>query len=179
MNDFSKARNFAASKASGEWILVLDADEYVDRESFVQFKEKLKEYHVENILSVQIVSFIGIDGAMTQINHHERLYKNNGEIRYYRNIHETLKHINPTEEKRGIADLQIYHSGYMKLTIDEKDKNQRNLALLEQKENKDEMDYFYLGNEYMNRKKYNQAILCFQKSYKMAEKSLVNGLFDW
>ncbi|MCY2907094.1 glycosyltransferase family 2 protein [Bacillus anthracis] len=27
MNDFSEARNFAASKANGEWIIAIDADE--------------------------------------------------------------------------------------------------------------------------------------------------------
>lgn len=28
-NDFSKARNFSISKASNDWILVLDADEFL------------------------------------------------------------------------------------------------------------------------------------------------------
>jgi len=37
INDFSAARNFAASKATGEWILVLDADEYIDEENFKIF----------------------------------------------------------------------------------------------------------------------------------------------
>lgn len=30
-NDFSAARNFAASKGSGEWILAIDADECVEK----------------------------------------------------------------------------------------------------------------------------------------------------
>ncbi|MGR5962053.1 glycosyltransferase family 2 protein [Bacillus paranthracis] len=33
MNDFAVARNFATSKASGEWILAIDADECVDGEN--------------------------------------------------------------------------------------------------------------------------------------------------
>ena len=30
-NDFSEARNFSISKASAEWILVLDGDELIDK----------------------------------------------------------------------------------------------------------------------------------------------------
>ncbi|WHT47941.1 glycosyltransferase family 2 protein [Sporosarcina thermotolerans] len=68
VNDFSKARNFAASKARGEWILAIDADEYVDRDSFEKFKnDLLSKPPVFNIIGVQIVSFIGQNGQNTSL----------------------------------------------------------------------------------------------------------------
>ena len=82
-NDFSKARNYAASKASGEWILVIDADEYVDRESFNEFKKQLSlNPPVEEINAVQIVNFVGEEANNTTLNHHTRLYRNNGLIEF-------------------------------------------------------------------------------------------------
>jgi tetratricopeptide (TPR) repeat protein len=40
-NDFSKARNFSLSQASGDWILVLDADEALSEKDFENFKRVL------------------------------------------------------------------------------------------------------------------------------------------
>ena len=40
-NDFSKARNFSLSKASGDWILVLDADEVISASDCEKFRQSL------------------------------------------------------------------------------------------------------------------------------------------
>jgi tetratricopeptide (TPR) repeat protein len=41
-NDFSKARNFSLSKAAGDWILVLDADETISVKDYEEFRRILK-----------------------------------------------------------------------------------------------------------------------------------------
>jgi tetratricopeptide (TPR) repeat protein len=38
VDDFSKARNFSLSKASGDWILVLDADEVISSQNYDEFR---------------------------------------------------------------------------------------------------------------------------------------------
>lgn len=43
VDDFSKARNFSLSKASGDWILVLDADEALSSKDYEEFRRLLKE----------------------------------------------------------------------------------------------------------------------------------------
>lgn len=158
INDFSRARNYAASKASGEWIFVIDADEYVERESFKKFKEKLHSHGNQyEILAPKIVSFLGRNASQTELNYHERIYKNNGLIEYNRPIHEIL--INKKGAKKvNQLDLIIYHSGYMTDVVREKDKNKRNLMLLLKNENKTAIDYFYLGNEYAALGEKEQAI---------------------
>lgn len=173
-NDFSKARNFAASKASGEWIMAIDADEYVDSESFTDFKNSLRTDTKYNILSVQIVNFIGYNGMQTSLNYHERIYRNNGLIYYYRNIHEMLKHKNDNE-KRGLAKLNIFHSGYMKTVVKEKNKSKRNLSLLINKKKKDPIDYYFIGNEYQGLGELEKAIESYKKGYQLKD-----GLnYDW
>ena len=43
-NDFSKARNYSLSKASGDWILVLDADEIVSPLDHDKLKKLIKNH---------------------------------------------------------------------------------------------------------------------------------------
>jgi glycosyltransferase involved in cell wall biosynthesis len=168
-NDFSEARNFAASKASGEWILVIDADEFVDRESFKDFKTNLQENPPEfNILAVQIVNFVGVNGKDTSLNYHERLYKNDGSISYYRNIHELLEH-KDSNENRGFLEFQIFHSGYMDSVVIEKEKTKRNLTLLKIKKEKEPIDYYFIGNEYDQLGQLDKAIKYYQKGFKLKD----------
>jgi glycosyltransferase involved in cell wall biosynthesis len=174
-DDFSKARNFAASKASGKWILVIDADEYMDRDSFIKFKnEMLNNPPVANILAVQIVNFTGVKGKNTVLNYHERLYKNDGNISYYRNIHELLQH-KDSLEKKGFAQLQIFHSGYMEDVVKEKNKANRNLALLNNIKEKQGYDYFFLGDVYFQLGDLDKAINNYKKAYQL--KGSLN--YDW
>lgn len=174
-NDFSKARNFAASKATGEWILVIDADEYVDRESFLNFKNELKNNpNGYNIYAIQIVNFLGDDGNFTSLNYHDRLYKNDGFISYYRSIHEMLKH-KESKERRGISNFQIFHSGYLKKNIIEKEKSKRNLELLRNKKEKEPIDYYFIGNEYDQLGNLEKAIKYYKKGFQLKE----NIFSDW
>ncbi|GAQ16225.1 glycosyl transferase [Oceanobacillus picturae] len=175
VNDFSKARNYAASKATGEWIFAIDADEFVERNSLEKLKTKLKgKPPKENIFGVQIVSFVGLNGESTSLNFHERLYRNNGAISYYRSVHELLAH-KDSKESNGILDFQLYHSGYLTDVINNKDKSERNLTLLLNKKEKDPIDYFFIGNEYRNKGDFNRAIKHYQKAYKL--KPHIN--LDW
>ena len=168
-DDFSKARNYAASKASGKWILAIDADEFVDRDSFVSFKRNLKENPpVQNILAIQIVNFVGINGKDTSLNYHERLYKNDNSICYYRSIHELLKH-KDKGENRGFSDFRIFHSGYMESVVKEKEKSERNLVLLKNKKTKEPIDYYFIGNEYDSLGETDKAIKYYQKGFQLKE----------
>ena len=47
-SDFSAARNFSLSKAYGSWILVLDADEAMDRKSVKSMLELIKNTDNKN-----------------------------------------------------------------------------------------------------------------------------------
>ena len=171
VRDFAKARNFAASKASGEWILSMDADEYVDRDSFEKFKQELDNNPPEeDINAVQIVNFVGDKADSTVLNRHTRFYRNNGNIEYQRPIHEVLTYkFDENKKNYGLVNLLVYHTGYMKDVDKEKQKTERNLSiLLEQKEKKG-IDYFYIGNEYNKQGEIDKAIRYYQLSYNNRE----------
>nr|WP_285852341.1 glycosyltransferase family 2 protein [Robertmurraya korlensis] len=170
VDDFSEARNFASSKASGEWILVLDADEYVDEDNFNLFVEQLRTNgETYDAYTAKILNFTGSFGENLVQNFHDRIYKNNGDIKYYRKIHEQFMHLHGKELNIGISNLLIFHSGYIKHTVQEKDKNKRNKELLEQEMEMgvtNAFDYFNFGNEYYSIGEFSKALDCYLKAYK-------------
>lgn len=76
MNNFVEARNFAASKVSGTWIIAVDADECIDINNFVAAMEEIKSYKDKiSIFLVEIMSFVGDNGEEITVNTMARLYK--------------------------------------------------------------------------------------------------------
>ncbi len=151
--DFSKARNYAASLARGQWILTMDADEELegkDKDLLLQLVEKdeAEAYFFPTI------SFIGDTlGLEKVINMSLRLYKNKREYQYTGRIHEQLA-INIIKAKpeaiMASRNVRIYHYGYTLKAFKAKEKNIRNRRILElmQEENKeDPFVLFSLGNE--------------------------------
>lgn len=171
INDFSAARNYAASKATGEWILVLDADEYIDEENFNIFVQEIKDDNdTFDAYTAKILNFTGNFGESLVQNFHDRVYKNNGEISYYRHIHEQFKSNKDEQLKIKNSSLLIFHSGYLNKIVNEKSKGQRNKELLKKEMNsgsKNAFDYFNLGNEYSSIGEYEKALDSYLQAYKL------------
>ena len=134
VNDFSKAKNFALEKASGDWILFLDADERIPKSKLKILLEKLDElsadaYRLE-LLSTRDEHWRNPKPKLESIQWHVRLFRNRPEYRYRHRIHENI--VESLEETNSlIADLrgiQIFHLGYMDKLIESK--NQRNIPLI-------------------------------------------------
>ncbi|PMC36633.1 glycosyl transferase [Bacillus sp. UMB0899] len=150
-NNFSHARNFAASKASGDWILVLDADEYVDPTNLKTAIEEIKKNEKKfEIYAVNIINFAGEYGESIAQHKHVRIYRNNNTIEFFRSIHEQLSKKDKTPVNIGLSKLMVYHSGYLAKTMQDKDKTNRNKILInkEIQKNSNAFDLFNLGNEY-------------------------------
>lgn len=171
INDFSAARNYAASQASGEWILVLDADEYVDEENYKGFIQELKDDNgIFDTYTAKILNFTGNFGENLVQNFHDRIYKNNGEISYHRKIHEQFQKNNGESLRNKNSSLLIFHSGYLNQTVNEKNKNQRNKELLDiemNNGNQNAFDYFNIGNEYCSIGEYSKALESYLQAYKL------------
>ncbi|MCO7125018.1 CDP-glycerol glycerophosphotransferase family protein [Sporolactobacillus shoreicorticis] len=168
-NSFSEARNFAQSKAKGEWILALDADEYVYLENLKETVKKLKRNDNQyDGYSAKIYNFVGIHGEYTTQHHHTRLYRNVPTIKYKRTIHEQLYKENNLLPIAS-SDLVIYHSGYMSDTIGEKGKRKRNEQLIDEQIDKvglNGFDYFNLGNESSSKGDNDQALTYYKLAYQ-------------
>ncbi|UIP28074.1 glycosyltransferase family 2 protein [Photobacterium sp. TLY01] len=123
-DSFAEARNFALSKATSDWILVLDADETVDSADTIHpLLEELSRHNNHNLLLCpEIISNNGCN-LKTNI----RLFRNSVQNRYHGRVHE---YIVPDLRKDQILSVPITfrHTGYSDDLLSKKD--DRNLKLL-------------------------------------------------
>lgn len=169
--NFSDARNFSLKFASGDWILLMDADdelEPADQQKLVELteKEEVEAYFFETI------SYIGeVPGLDIMKNLNMRLIRNGRGYFFSNPIHEqiysNIKAINPTA-KILTENIRIYHFGYLNKNITGQDKRRRNIGILE-KELQQHPDYsfalFNLGNEYFALGDNAKALEYYEKSY--------------
>lgn len=176
-DDFSKARNFAASKASNEWILVLDADEFLDHNEFIKELSKYSEEKLKKIdgLVLNIINFLGENGERTAQHKYIRIYNKN-HLNFVRSIHEQLVRKDNKEPNLIFTLFNVYHSGYLLKTKKEKKKSERNtpLVLNELKNNKNSgFDYFNIANEYKQLDRLDDALANYVRSYELIKDSNV------
>jgi glycosyltransferase involved in cell wall biosynthesis len=158
INDFSAARNFGLSKASGNWILVLDADEYFEKDYRKTIQEHIKKGNVVGRIA-QRSKFDDNGKTLESISYVSRLFPKG--VTYEGKIHEQLK----TEISRAIVPIECLHDGYYFT-----DKTERNISLLEKELQDNPNDPYYLlqiGREYRSRREYEKANDYFLKSYNL------------
>jgi glycosyltransferase involved in cell wall biosynthesis len=139
INDFSAARNFALDKAKGDWIIFLDCDEYFSEDSVPLIRKCIKKFGRQKEIEGLTTNFINIksNGEIISAvkNVSARIFKRKSYLRYKNKIHEVLVNVNKTDDNIVRADisdlLKIYHTGYDKTIVNEKNKNERNFQLLE------------------------------------------------
>lgn len=162
-NDFAEAKNYALSKAIGDWIIFLDADEYFDKESADKVPRLLDELKntTYNAIGCKIINIDQdknnmIQGSFLNI----RIFKKDSGIQYIGNIHEKIQNL---KGKINVAayynKISVYHTGYS--TKINKGKAQRNLDILLEniKKNGHEEEYYhYLADCYVSLEDYDKAI---------------------
>lgn len=174
-NDFAKARNISLEKATGDWILVLDADEKlicdVDK-----FRKQLEDTEYEgfmlplyNIMNKNLIVYSAV---------YCKLFRNKG-YRYKGTIHE---HVNVDSNKVVEFDLnicKIFHYGYMKNVIKDKNKMKRNRDILFKQLKEDAENpyvYYNIGVTYMNDENWQEALNYFFKCNALASKISLTGV---
>ncbi|MBI5191895.1 MAG: tetratricopeptide repeat protein [Nitrospirae bacterium] len=162
-DDFSEAKNFSISKASGDWILVLDADEAIAGRDLSKISELIKtqkyagytfilrNYSEKSNIIGWLPNPMDYEESMSISGFHPfplvRLFRNGLGIRYKGRIHETLE---DSMKDKGLqfqdSHIPIHHYGFMRGEDQFKNKLQR-YALLEEKRARE-----YPGNtEYLLR----------------------------
>ena len=168
IDDFSAARNFALSKAEGEWILYLDADERLDDESAKKVLEIVNNR--DDIMAVSLnlhtpqeennlMKYSSLDYC--------RLFKNHPKVRFEGKIHEQiLDSINRLNGKVLKSDITIDHFGY-RISEEKRDERlKRNEKILRNvlKENpNDSFMHFNLAKVYRLMERDTEAISEFKE----------------
>lgn len=148
-DNFAEARNFAAKKCTGDWILIIDADESLEAGGMEKIRKAIEETKKNSI------EFI-TNSSNGQSSHHSvRVHRNIPEIFWKGAAHNYLV---GTDPKRTDIKLTYGYSAAHKKDPD------RTLRILKKavKENPEAVrDFYYLGREYIYRKDWVNALPCF------------------
>ncbi|MBO1225345.1 MAG: glycosyltransferase [Candidatus Scalindua sediminis] len=196
-NSFSKARNYSLKYATCEWILILDADEEIDKEDAHKLKDVIPARRPAgekdpagcetthpgldqawagrvNVIYLPIISR-PVGGKNISIANSERLFKNHLGFRYEGIVHNALK-------QSGLAkkvNIKIYHYGYNLDEVQKEKKFIRTSTLLREqikKDPKNPISHHYLALAYLGRKMYDccarealEAIRLFEQQNSNAQ----------
>ncbi|WP_040713574.1 glycosyltransferase [Paenibacillus curdlanolyticus] len=154
-NHFAEARNFSISKATGEYIFILDADEEMDSDT-QQNIERFIELHKGRAASVMIHN-----ESETEPTRHRavRLFPNNSNYKFAGSVHEQLTNQGKQVEYLN-SSITIKHYGYLKQSYDDKKKFERYVKLYEESLRNNENDgymLYQLGKLYYSTGKYREA----------------------
>ncbi|MDY7006144.1 MAG: tetratricopeptide repeat protein [Cyanobacteriota bacterium] len=133
-NDFAAARNESLKYVTGDWVLVLDADEYLSPKIAPHIQEAIKSdrYILINLIREEI------GAQQSPYSLVSRLFRNHPEIKFSRPYHaivdDSITEILAKESHWEIASLPeiaVLHEGYQKGEITSKNKLQRAKAAME------------------------------------------------
>jgi len=188
-NNFADARNYSMNLATGDWILIMDADEEFEAED----KEKILRY-IENPdmdqIAILLRNFFPCEETQTNeslsnkekyrytANHLPRLLRNKQTIRYHKRIHEDISPDAVPPERRFISDISIWHYGYC-YQDDRKERRavrNKHLTNLYLEENPtDPTAYHYVGSTHLAAGRIDEAVHCFEQVLEHA--SVENDLY--
>ena len=132
-DDFAAAKNYALSKATGEWIIFLDADEYFSPQTAPHVREVIAKYQRNPKIVGIICRLVNVDkdqnfrfqGTASQV----RIFRNLPSLRYEGAVHEILVNKRSHDRRFEVSrELEIYHTGYS--TSIQRQKVDRNLKIL-------------------------------------------------
>jgi glycosyltransferase involved in cell wall biosynthesis len=130
-DDFAAARNCALEHATGDWILVLDADERLAPGGAEKIRAAIRN---NKCLGYRLEIASDIGGSVPQRVYLIRLYRRRPELRYVRRIHESLNEAISDLARGGEGDVldldvRIDHSGYAPERFVSLKKRERNIRL--------------------------------------------------
>ncbi len=181
--DFGQARNISLKRAVCDWILVLDADEYIDQSSGKKLKKMLAETRAVGLqLCVRNMQPPG-ELVKYQDNYITRVFRNMPEIQFEGMIHESVL---PSIERSGgtteKVDVVLFHSGYMRKNVQgSSSRIERNLELLKKMQEANPLDSYVnyqFGKTHKQLGNYSEAKNYFEKALEKSNNLLSAEIMD-
>lgn len=172
IGDFSAARNFSLSKASHNYVLVLDCDEYLTALDLEALCEAIETHPGGSVGQILRKSFS--DSQYRQkytLERVDRLFHKRN-FHYIYLIHEQVADIKTdrTDYERYDIPVEVDHVGYVGTDDEKRIKAERNNALLfKEIERKPEEPYFYfqIAQSYNLIDDYENAYIYYKKAFEL------------
>ncbi|MEH7525349.1 glycosyltransferase family 2 protein [Bacillus sp. JJ1503] len=161
-NDFASARNFALSKSTSDWNLILDADEQIMSWDKDKVNSLLQDKHFIGKVNIKSNFLQNNEERYSQLYISRLIPKG---AYYSGKIHEQVVSNLPRIE----LPIDVFHTGYFQT-----DKSGRNLTILkEELSNHPRNAYilFQLARQYKTMSLYQDAAHFFKRSYEVADRS--------
>ena len=183
-DDFSAARNESLKHATGDWILVLDADEKITAKDLKEIKTLIQNKDVDgyliqqrNYIDQKGMGWIPVSDYMEESQGHSgyfisplcRLFKNKSEYKFRNILHELVEE--SIEEHGGNLQpipLPIHHYGQTKDNYEKKQKKYLDLGLVSIKKNpKDPKPHYEVALIYLSQLKFDDALKQLEEVEKL------------
>ncbi len=186
-DDFSDARNFSIKKATGDWILVLDADEVIAKESIKKILSTIKDTEHDSFYLIQRnytndksrKNWVHIDSAKKTKKRYKESKKydgfiNNPNIRLFQN----KNYIKFKGVVHSVVDKSVKNPGHLDAPIHHYYEEKKNNSLIERQTKYLEMAKKNFDKDKTGRAYYTAASisLYFKKDHKSAEKYFKKAL---
>lgn len=151
-DDFSRARNFAFSKSSGDYNMWLDADDVLTEENRLKLLDLKNNIPAQtDVVMMPYCTAFDENGTPTFTFYRERIVKNDGRLLFSGRVHEVIV----PRGKVIYSDIAVYHKSI------KQNYSNRNLLIYEKQiadgESLTERDKFYYGRELYYHKKYDKC----------------------
>lgn len=158
-DDFSKARNFSLSKCTGDFVLVIDADEELES-SIVDVRDSIE---CAQRLNLSAVSFRTISKRGKEEHKSIRCFKRSSEIYWKGAVHNYL-----TVADAFASDVVI-RFGYSESHKRDPDRSLRILTKVLEEDPSAVRETYYLAREYWYRKDYETAVKWYTDYLKRSQ----------
>ncbi len=161
-NSFSKARNYSLKYATCDWILILDADEEIEKEDARKLREVIKDpvgcetTHRINVINLPVF-YKPEGGKDLSVSSSERIFKNHLGFYYEGIVHNSLKYTGPDKN----VNIRLNHYGYHQGEEQMEKKFIRTSTLLKEQIRNDPenpVPHHYLAISYLDRKVHEECI---------------------